>query len=294
MWPWLDRSGRFSWLKACTLLAALVPAAWLLADWQGGRLGAEPIREAIHVAGDWAIRFLVLTLAVTPLRRVGGWPRLILVRRMLGLTALGYALLHFTLYLASVQFDLARAGTEILLRVYLTIGFGALLVLLLLGATSTDRAIRRLGRSWQPLHRWLYPAAAVGILHYFLQSKADVSQPVLIAGLFVWLMAFRWLDRLAGARPSPWRVAPLTLFVPLATALLEAGWYSGMTGINPSRVLLANLSLAVGLRPAAWVLLFGMALLGIALMRPLWDRRRRIGQERTQGRAAGRLAPGLP
>jgi sulfoxide reductase heme-binding subunit YedZ len=278
MLPWLDRSGRFSPLKASCLLAVLAPAAWLAAQALAHDLGPEPLKEAIHQAGTWAVRLVLVTLAVTPLRRIGGWPRLILVRRMIGVAAMAYALLHLTLFIASQSFSPVRVVTEIALRFYLTIGFVAVLILVTLGATSFDAAIRRLGRRWNSLHRLVYVAATLGVIHFFLQSKADVSEPALMAGLFIWLMAFRLLDRAGGERPGPWRLASLTLAVPLATALVEAAWYAVRNGVDPLLVLHANLSLAIGPRPAVWVLLAAMLPPLIAAARPLWERQRGVGR----------------
>lgn len=249
--PWTDRAGRFSALKAVVFAAALAPFAWLVicaaADW----LGPRPYDEAIRRAGHWAIRFLILSLAITPLRRLG-WPKLILVRRMLGLTALSYALLHLTLYFADQSWSLGKVASEIASRVYLTIGFVALLGLIALGATSTDAMIRRMGSNWQRLHRAAYAIALLGTVHYFLQSKIDVSQATLIAGLFLMLMAYRLLVA-RGVPLSPPVLAATAVAAGLATAGLEAAWYGLATGVPAGRVLSANLGFAVSIRPAWWV-----------------------------------------
>jgi methionine sulfoxide reductase heme-binding subunit len=257
MAPWLDRTGRFSPLKAAVLLSLCIPTAWLLVQAEAGWLGARPVTEAIHQAGLWAVRFLVLSLTVTPLRRVTGWSRLILVRRMIGLAALAYAVLHLTLFAADQAFDLGRVVVEIALRFYLLVGFAALLVLAALGATSFDRAIRAMGgKRWQALHRLVYPAAVVAVVHFFLQTKADVSEPVLMAGLLLWLLAFRLLDR-GPARIGSARLAALAVGTALVTALGEAAWYALATGIDPVRVLGADFSLMAGIRPVWWVLAAG-------------------------------------
>jgi sulfoxide reductase heme-binding subunit YedZ len=272
MFPWLDRSGRFSPLKATVLLVLPAPALWIAWQAYTHQLGANPLTEAIHQSGTWAVRLLLVTLAVTPFRRIGGWPRLILVRRMIGVAAMAYALLHLTLYIASQSFSPIRVVTEIALRFYLTIGFVAVTILITLGATSFDAAVRRLGRRWNQLHRLVYVAATLGVIHFFLQSKADIGEPALMAGLFIWMMAFRALDRAGGERPGPLRLASLTLLAPVAAALLEAGWYAVRNGINPLMVLQANLSLAIGPRPAVWVLAAAAIPPLIAAARPLWER----------------------
>ncbi|MBM3519499.1 MAG: sulfoxide reductase heme-binding subunit YedZ, partial [Alphaproteobacteria bacterium] len=210
MTPFTDRSGRLSPLKIAVLAALVLPFVSLLMGAALGQLGPLPVKEALHDMGDWAIRFLVACLALTPLQRSLNWPRLALVRRMTGVAAFAYGALHFGLYLAMVKFDLGFALGEIALRIYLTIGFVALLGLLALALTSTDGALRRLGARWKALHRLVYGIAALGILHYFMQSKIDASQATLMAGLFLLLMIhrlmFRW--RLA-ATPSALAMAAL-------------------------------------------------------------------------------------
>ncbi len=274
--PWNDRAGRFSPLKAIVLAGACLPALWL--GWQAiqgaaassgvGPLGPRPITQAIHEMGDWSIRFLMLSLAVTPLRRIANWPKLILVRRMLGLTALFYALAHFALYIADQKFDLFRVASEIALRFYLTIGFVALLGLVALGATSTDAAIRRLGRNWGRLHKAVYAIGLLAGLHYFIQSKADVYQPTLIAGLFLLMMLCRLAQWRGFSLQSPLVLVGIAVLAGLGTAAIEYAWYGLATGVPPGRVLSANWQWAYAVRPAWWVLLTGVAVAAVALVRP--------------------------
>src|ERR1700722_11535111 len=154
--PWRDRHGRFLPLKAAVLFAGFIPGA-VLAYWLAtGALGARPVTEAIHGAGDWAIRFLMISLAITPAARVLNWPRILLVRRIVGLTALAYAATHLTLYVVDQKFDLLLVVSEIVRRFYLAIGFVTLLGLGVLGVTSTDGWMQRLGRRWKRLHRAIY------------------------------------------------------------------------------------------------------------------------------------------
>ena len=150
MLPWRDRAGRFSRLKAAVLVLLCVPAVWILGGYGLGLLGARPLDEAILQSGFWTIRLIFLALAVTPLRQVLVWPELALVRRTIGLAAFAYAILHLALYAADQAFDLGKVASEILLRIYLTIGFVALCGLAALAATSTDTAIRRMGPRWWP------------------------------------------------------------------------------------------------------------------------------------------------
>ncbi|MGE0499507.1 MAG: sulfite oxidase heme-binding subunit YedZ [Rhizobiaceae bacterium] len=258
MTPWTDRSGRFSPLKATVLAAAFVPALLLAADFARGALGPRPLTEAIHGTGDWAIRFLLLSLAVTPFRRIFHYPKLILVRRMIGLATLSYALLHLTLYIADQKFDLVLVATEIVVRLYLTIGFLALTGLIVLGATSTDAAIRRLGGNWSRLHSIVYAIAMLGLIHYFMQTKADVYQATLLSGFFIILMLYRLAHWRGFDVRSPLVLGALAVVGALLTVLAEFTWYATATGIPPMRVLAANLQFAYQIRPAWWVLAAGL------------------------------------
>ena len=278
MAPWKDRQGRFSWMKALVLATAFVPALFTLWWWTQGQLGGRPVMEAIHQTGLWAIRFLLIALAVSPARAVFDAARVILLRRMLGLTALAYALAHFGLYILYQHGNLITVASEIALRFYLLIGFAALLVLAALGITSTDGMIRRMGARWKRLHVLAYPVAAVALLHYFIQTKANVTEAVVFAGFYMWLMGLRLL-------PAAWRANPaallgLSLAAGLATAGVEFAWYAIATGINPWRVLAASETLRYGLRPAHIVALTGLGVAVLAAGRRMF---RRLG-------ADGRLA----
>lgn len=268
-YPVLDRSGRFSPLKAAVLAGLCLPAVVLAIDAWTGSLGAEPLDTAIHAAGDWAIRFLFLSLAVTPLRRFWHWSRLLLVRRMVGLAALGYALAHLILYVADQKWDLVVAGTEIVLRYYLLIGFVALAGLAVLGATSTDAALRRLGRRWKPLHKAVYVLAVLAVVHFFLQSKINVDEPVLMAGLLLLLFCYRLANARGGAWSSTLALAAAALAAALATMALEYAWYALFTGVPAHRVLAANLDFAYTIRPMWWVLTTGVAVAALAGLRSI-------------------------
>ncbi|MBS0559769.1 MAG: sulfoxide reductase heme-binding subunit YedZ [Proteobacteria bacterium] len=268
--PWKDRQGRFSWMKALVLAAAFVPG--LVTVWWAtqGQLGGRPVMEAIHQTGLWAVRFLLIALAVSPARAVFDAARVILLRRMLGLTALAYALAHFGLYILYQHGNLATVASEIALRFYLLIGFAALLVLAALGVTSTDAMIRRMGAWWKRLHVLAYPVAAVALLHYFIQTKANVTEAVVFAGFYLWLMGLRLL-------PAAWRSSPVALLglagaAGLATAGVEFAWYAIATGINPWRVLAASETLRYGLRPAHIVALCGLGVAVVAAGRRLLRR----------------------
>jgi sulfoxide reductase heme-binding subunit YedZ len=263
--PWKDRQGRFSWMKTAVLVAAFLPGLVTIYWWSRGELGGRPVMEAIHETGLWGIRFLIITLAISPARAVFASPRLVLVRRMLGLTALAYLIAHFSLYVVSEHFSLPAVATEIVRRFYLTIGFVALLTLVALGVTSTDAMIRRMGQWWKRLHWLIYPVMVLALLHYFIQAKANVSESVVFAGFYLWLIGLRLL-------PAAWRAYPLALLglsalAAFATAWVEFTWYALATGINPWRVLAVSETLKYGIRPAHIVGLAGLAVTAIAAVR---------------------------
>lgn len=263
-----DRSGRFSHLKTCCLLVLLAPVGWLLWRWLSHDLGPRAMTEALHFTGQWAVRFLLATLALTPLTRLFRWTRLALIRRMLGVGTFAWATGHLFLYVASVKFDIAFTASEIISRYYLTIGFAALLGLSILAATSTDAAIACFGTWWKRLHRLAYVIAALAILHFFMQSKLDASEATLMAGLFLTLMIYRVAFSLR--RPvGPTLFASVAAAGAVATAIVEFAWYGLATGANPWRVLQANLHPERGLRPAVIVLL---ATAGLGVGAEVWRR----------------------
>lgn len=266
--PWNNRAGSFSALRAVAFAAALAPAlllAWAAAT---GGLGAKPVTAAIHESGDWAIRFLIASLAVTPLRRIGPWPKLIIIRRLLGLTALAYAIGHLSLYVLDQGFDLGRIASEIVQRIYLLIGFAALLGLTVLGITSTDAMIRRMGRAWHRLHRIVYGIATLAVVHFFLQSKIDATEATLVLGLFVLVMMWRLVPIVGLSLADPRALAGVGVLAALLTAGLEAGWYGLATGIPALRILEANLYLSPAIRPAWWILGAGLAAAAVNLRLP--------------------------
>ena len=266
-WPWLDRAGRLSPLKLGCFLAVIAPGLYVLAQALAGTLGVRPVTEAIHQIGDWTIRLLIITLAVTPLRRVAQFPRLIIVRRMLGLASLAYAAIHLSLFALDQKFDLVHVGAEIVLRFYLLLGFIAFAGLCALGWTSTDASVKRMGAAaWNGLHKLVYPIAILGLVHFALQSKRDVSEAMTLAGIFILLMLARRLDGRGTA--SPLAFLGLAVVAALASALAEAAWYGVSTGIAPLPILLANLDPDMLPRPCWWVFLAGIVLAALRQFRP--------------------------
>jgi len=173
-------------------LVGIVPAIWWF--WLGAtdRLGADPMRELEHALGLWALRFLILTLAITPLRQLAG-VNLLRYRRALGLSAFYYVLMHLTTYLVLDQgLDFDAIGADILKRPYITIGMTCFIVLLPLGLTSNNLAIRRLGgKMWQRLHRFVYLAAILAVLHFLMSVKSWSIEPVTYALIVAILLAYR-------------------------------------------------------------------------------------------------------
>jgi len=248
--PWADRAGRFSPLRAAAFLGVLAPGLYAVWSFASGRMGPEPAKAATHFSGEWTLYLSLAALAVTPLRRVPGWARLVTVRRMLGLAAFGYVAAHLALFVLDQNGDLLKVAVEIASRIYLTIGFVALFGLAALALTSFDRAIRRMGRTWRRLHALAYPLTALGLLHYFMQAGADVAEPALLAGIFCGLMALRALA--VRRRPPALAFAGAAAFGGVAAAGLEALWLGAVTGVPAGLVLAADLDFSEAIRPP-WI-----------------------------------------
>lgn len=206
--------------KTLVHLAALTPLAilgwqmWDVARTGSDALGADPVAEIEHRLGLWALRFLVLVLAITPLRQLTGWNRLARFRRMIGLYAFAYASLHFAAYLGlDLRGYWTQVFEDIAKRPYITVGFLAWLLLVPLAVTSTSGWIRRLGRNWARLHMLVYPVAVLAVLHFWWLVKSDLREPALYAALVAALLGYRirkrWQSRRAMPR-KPVRSAPST------------------------------------------------------------------------------------
>jgi len=189
--------------RALLFLACLAPLGVLLADGLGGRLGADPIRATELRTGIWGLTILVVTLAITPLRRLTGWNVLGGYRRMLGLFAFTYICLHFLTWFGVDQFFAIKyIGKDIVKRPYITVGFASFLLMIPLAFTSSAAMVRRLGRRWATLHSLVYLAALGGIVHFVWEVKADLSEPTRYALVLVGLLLLRFVPR-RGARPRP-------------------------------------------------------------------------------------------
>lgn len=204
----MNRAAQFRWIykplvfAACAVPAVLMGLGILVSLGKlthgGMDLGADPVKRLIHACGITALNMLLITLAVTPLRRLTHWNDLIRLRRMLGLFAFFYVLMHFTVYAwLDQQLDLAAIGADIVKRPYITIGMLALLLLIPLAVTSNNRMMRRLGRRWTQLHKLVYVIAALGLVHFWWQVKKDIREPLIYVAIFAVLMALRvkWKPR---------------------------------------------------------------------------------------------------
>src|SRR5262249_18670757 len=183
---------------------------WLLArgfELFGESLGADPVKTTLHILGKTALNLLLITLMVTPVRQLTGYTHVLRIRRMLGLFAFFYVSLHFLLYLSYQAFDLGEILKDIGKRPYITIGFLALLLLIPLAITSTNKMMRRLGRRWQSLHRLVYVIAILGVWHFYWQVKKDVREPLIYAGILAVLLGYRVLRAIARRQAAATRAA---------------------------------------------------------------------------------------
>ncbi len=250
--PWTDRAGRFSALRALAFAAALVPGVLLLTRWVGDDLGARPLAEAIHVSGDWAIRFVLAAIAVTPLARLSGAARLFAVRRTLGLAGFGWAAVHVVLWATDLGFDPAVLAFEAAVRPYLTLGLVGFLGLAAMAATSTDGMVRRLGSErWKRLHGLVHPVVIIALVHLTLQSKLDLFQGALLTGLACGGLVVR-VAIFQRLRLGWGVVAAAAIAALLGAAAWEAAWFALKTGRDVGPIVAANLSATARIAPSWW------------------------------------------
>lgn len=180
------------WIKPIIFVLCLLPLAWFVFALLTDQLGANPIEAVTRGTGDWSLRFLLITLTMTPLRRYVGWSWPLRLRRMLGLFAFFYVCVHLTTYLWLDQFfDWSEIWRDMVKRPFITAGMLAFLLLIPLAVTSTNAMIKRLGRNWIRLHRLVYVVAVLGVLHFWWLVKADVREPVVYALLLALLLNLR-------------------------------------------------------------------------------------------------------
>lgn len=197
---------KIRWSKIIVFLVCLIPVARLALSAYQGSLGPNPLEFITHATGDWTIRFLLITLAVTPLRQLLKQYWLIQFRRMLGLFAFLYGTLHFTTYLWFDKFFVWRdIWEDIVKRKFITVGFLAFVLMIPLAVTSTKGMIRRLGKRWMQLHRLIYVSAIAGVIHYVWLVKADLRLPLTYGAILAVLLAYRgvkWVAPKLAAGPN--------------------------------------------------------------------------------------------
>ena len=216
----LNRVLTSKWTKVVVFALCLEPAAWLV--WRGfqGDLTADPVQFITHTTGDWTIRFIVITLAITPLRKLLHLPQLIRFRRMLGLFAFFYGCLHFSTWIGiDKQFAWAEMWKDVQKRRFITVGFTGFVLMIPLAITSTAGWIRRLGgKRWQLLHRAIYLTAAAGVIHYYWLVKSDVRKPLeyfaIVAVLLVWRLGTWLAARRKATASAITRKEPVTAETP--------------------------------------------------------------------------------
>ena len=272
---WQDRRGRFSPLRAGTLVLLVSPLIALIYFTLTRDLGPRPIIEALHETGLWAVRFLMLTLLISPLRRLARYAFLVDVRRMIGVAAFCYIALHLCLYFVDQAFDISQVVSEIVERIYLTIGFTAWLGLMTLAATSNDYMVRKLGGvRWRKVHWLVYPIGLLALIHYFMQSKLEVFEPTVVAGLFGWMMLYRFAHwtlprsfRITNGELPLWFIGSIGIVAGGLTFLGEAYGYWFVHDISPAMVLQLDFTFEAGIRPGWYVLAGGLILFLIGVWR---------------------------
>jgi sulfoxide reductase heme-binding subunit YedZ len=272
---WRNRRGRLSALRLVVLAVLIFPAAKALVEASAIAHSARPLNEMIHRAGFWALVLLGLALAVTPFRRITRYGNLVDIRRMIGVAAFLYIAAHLVLFFADQSYSWLKFLTEITKRVYLIIGGIAWLGLAILAATSTDAMVRRLGgMRWRRLHQIVYAIALLALIHYFQQTKADVSVPTFVAGLFGWLMAYRivgwWQGR---AELSTLALLMMTIVVAALTLVGETVGIAIVFNAPLERILPGIWDFEAGIRPGWQVLGAGLCVVVLDFVRSRASRR---------------------
>lgn len=264
-----EKNGTISPHKLIAFVGSGLPALYLLGLAINRDLGAQPLVELTHQTGDWSVRLLFLSLCITPARRLFNAPKLIFMRRTLGVAAFFYALAHFLLYVIDQNFALGTVAREIALRLYLTIGFAAFVMMTALGLTSTDGMVRRIGGArWAKLHQLAYIIAILAVVHFMMQKKLNIYEPTWMAGLLAWLLFYRFTQKYFREVRLP-HLTGLVFAAALFTVAAEALWYGLLTGVNWQRVLQANLMFPDVVRPA-WVVFFTTSGITLATLAAQW------------------------
>ena len=266
IWPWQERNGKFSWLKATTFASLFLPAIWIVYQVAIREFGPVPLGGMTYWSGVWATAILLCALAVTPAMTIFRWRHVTVVRRMIGVTALVYSIAHMFIYFALRFWDFASIANEMVTRVSLIVATIATLGLIPLGITSLDSAVRRMGaEGWARLHNTVYVLTFLALVHYLL-SPGVYSSQYLMSGMFLWLMAWRWLNK-RGQGTDPKALAILAIVTSLFTAVLEAFWEQVYQDFEWDWVLGNNFNLTFGVSPAWENLILGLLIALIAAVR---------------------------
>ena len=266
-WPWQDRTHRWSSLKAIAFALMFAPAIWLLDQIITEQFGPVPLGGMTYWSGLWATALLMLTLTITPAGTIFRWRQLIIVRRMIGVTALAYTIAHIIIYFALRFWNFASIAHEMVTRISLILATIATLGLIALGATSLDAAVRRMGaQGWQRLHNAVYVISALALIHYLLSPDIYPEQ-YLMSGIFFWLMGWRVLNQ-RGQGTNAVALALLAVASCLFTALLEVSWIWAYQGYKPSEIFDIYFTFALGIPPMWKILVLGLLVAVAAAVLP--------------------------
>ena len=266
IWPWQDRNHRFSWLKATIFALLFLPAIWIVYQVQTRQFGPFPLAGMTYWSGVWATAMLLFALAVTPAMTILRWRHLVVVRRMVGVTALVYTIAHTIIYFALRLWDFGLIANEMVTRLTLIIATISLIGLIPLGMTSVDAAVRRMGaEGWARLHNTVYVLTFLALVHYLL-SPGVYSSQYLMSGILLWLMAWRSLNK-RGLGTDTRALVLLAIGSTLFTALFEAFWEWVYQDLEPGWVLGNNFSLEFGISPAWDILALGLLIALIGALR---------------------------
>jgi methionine sulfoxide reductase heme-binding subunit len=275
-WPWQDANRRWSWVRASVFALMFVPALWVIYQYFDEQFGTIPLAGLTYWSGVWATSVLVLALAVTPAMTILRWKRLIDVRRMIGVTALFYTMGHIVIYFALRRWNFPNIGVEMVTRLTLIVASISTFGLIVLGATSFDGAVRRMGaKGWQQLHNAVYVTSGLAILHYLL-SPGIFPDQYLMSGMFFWLMAWRGLKR-HGLGRDVRALAILAVVSSIFTALFEAAWIWIYHGYKPSETLADNFTMVLGVPPPWTILVLGLLIAVASVVRRVPPHRPTLG-----------------
>jgi sulfoxide reductase heme-binding subunit YedZ len=265
-WPWNDRAGRFSSLKALIFAVMFLPAIWLVYQVEAGNFGRVPLAGLTYWSGVWATAVLLAALAVTPAAKIFLWPQAVLVRRMIGVTALIYTFAHLFIYFALRFWDFGSIANEMITRLTLIVATISMIGLMPLAATSLDAAVKWMGaEKWQRLHNTVYVLTALAMIH-FLLSPGIYPPQYLMTGMFFWLMVWRYFDK-RGQGGDLRKLVLLAIATWFVAAFSETGWVWAYHGFEPGWTFANNFNMSFGISPAWKVFAIALAIPLVAYLR---------------------------